>query len=158
MKAAAPYCMDSSALIAAWDERYPPTNFPKLWDLIDGALGDGRMFVPEIVTDELDKKSKDLCKWLKQRSHAIVPYESEIQAVGKALLAKYPRLVMQKKQSFAADPFVIATARVKGQLVVTEEGPTGSMNRPNIPDVCTVEGVKCINFIDVIRDEAWVFG
>lgn len=120
--------MDSSALIAAWDERYPPTNFPKLWDLIHAALSDGRMFVPEVVTDELEKKSKDLCTWLKQRPQAIIPYEPEIQNEGKALLVKYPRLVMEKKRSFAADPFVIATARVKGYLVVTEEGPTGSMN------------------------------
>ena len=115
------------------------------------------MFVPEVVTDELEKKSKDLCTWLKQRPQAIIPYEPEIQNEGKALLVKYPRLVMEKKRSFAADPFVIATARVKGYLVVTEEGPTGSMNRPNIPDVCRQENLRCINLIELIRTEAWVF-
>jgi hypothetical protein len=150
--------MDSSALIAAWDERYPPTNFPKLWELIDGAIGNGRMFVAESVIDELDKKSKDMAKWLKQRPHAIVPYEHDIQIDGKRLLAKYPKLVMERKQAFAADPFVIATARVKGHIVVTEEGPTGNLNKPKIPDVCRAEGLQCIKLIDIIRAEAWVFG
>jgi hypothetical protein len=148
--------MDSSALIAAWDERYPPTNFPKLWGLIDGALGNGRMFVSDNVMDELDKKSDDLCKWLKQRPHAIVPLEQAIQQEGRALLLKYPKLVMERKQAFAADPFVIATAKVMGHIVVTEEG-NGSANKPKIPDVCRAEGLQCIKLIDVIRSEAWVF-
>ena len=29
------YCIDTSCLIAAWDERYPPENFPKFWEYLD---------------------------------------------------------------------------------------------------------------------------
>jgi hypothetical protein len=158
MKKDFPYCMDSSALIAAWDERYPPDNFPKFWDLMDSALQGGRMYVPENVIDELMKKSKDLAAWLKQRPASIVAYEADIQIQGKKLLVAYKRLVMEKKHSFAADPFVIATAQIKGYIVVTEEGFTGSMNRPNIPDVCRAENQDCIRLIDMIRTEAWVIG
>ncbi len=158
MKKDVPYCMDSSALIAAWDERYPPDNFPKFWNLMDSALAGGRMFTPESVIDELMKKSKDLAAWLKERPAAVVPYEAEIQIEGKRLLATYKRLVMEKKNSFAADPFVIATARIKGYIVVTEEGFTGSMNRPNIPDVCRAENQDCMKLIEMIRTEAWIIG
>ena len=56
----------------------------------------------------------------------------------------------------AADFFIIATAKVKGFVVVTEEGPTGKLQRPNIPDVCRDHGVDCINLIKLIRAEAWV--
>jgi hypothetical protein len=153
-----PYCIDSSALIAAWDERYPPENFPKFWALMDEALANGRIIVSEFVIDELMKKSQDLAAWLKDRPNAIVPAVVDIQAQVKRLLVQYPRLVIEKKQAFAADPFVIATAAVRGGIVVTEEGFTGSMNRPNIPDVCRAEGQTCIKLIEMIRAEAWVTG
>jgi hypothetical protein len=153
-----PYCLDSSALIAAWDERYPPENFPRFWALMDAALLAGRVVVSELVIDELMKKSKDLAAWLKDRPDAIVPPDVAVQKRAKALLVSYPRLVMEKKQAFAADPFVIATAAVHGHIVVTEEGFTGNMNRPNIPDVCKAEGQTCIKLIELIRTEAWVTG
>ena len=35
-----------------------------------------------------------------------------------------------------ADPFVIATARAKEIVVVTEEGSWGTKNRPKIPPAC----------------------
>ena len=76
----------------------------------------------------------------------------------KGILARHPRLVMEKKQRFAADPFIIATAGLLGLTIVTEEGPTGNSNRPNIPDVCAVENVPCINLLQLIRAEAWVVG
>lgn len=153
-----PYCMDSSALIAAWDERYPPENFPRFWALMDAALVAGRVCVPEFVIDELMKKSKDLAAWLKDRPNAILSADVAVQRQAKALLGRYPRLVAEKKQAFAADPFVIATAAVHGHIVVTEEGFTGNMNRPNIPDVCRAEGQTCIKVIELIRTEAWVTG
>lgn len=153
-----PYCLDSSALIAAWDERYPPENFPKLWELMDAALVTGRVVVSELVIDELMKKSKDLAGWLKDRPDAILPLDIVVQQRARELLASYPRLVMEKKQAFAADTFVIATAAVHGHIVVTEEGLTGTMNRPNIPDVCRAEGQACIKLIEMIRTEAWVTG
>jgi hypothetical protein len=125
---------------------------------MDTALTSGRMVVPESVIDELQRKSKDLAAWIKQRPKAIVHYEEDIQVQGKTLLRSYPRLVMEKRQSFSADPFVIATAQVKGCIVVTEEGFTGSMNRPNIPDVCRAENQLCIRLIEMVRAEAWIIG
>jgi hypothetical protein len=82
----APYCMDTSALIAAWDERYPPENFPQFWERVNDALMSGLMVVPECVIDELMKKSKDLAAWIKLRPIAIISYEPDIQVQGKNLL------------------------------------------------------------------------
>lgn len=150
------YCVDTSCLIAAWDERYPPENFPKFWDYLDKLISDGRVRAPEAVLDETGKRSKELHSWLKERPDLIVGYEIEIQQEVKTILAKYPRLVAIKKTAFAADSFIIATAKVKGLAVVTEEGPTGKLQRPNIPDVCRDHGVECINLIQLIRAEAWL--
>lgn len=156
MRKTLPYCIDSSALIAAWDERYPPDIFPGFWQLFETMLNSGRILMHESVIDELDKKSKDLCIWLKAFPAAIVPFEPEIQLKSRELLVKYQRLVMERKLATSADPFVIATAMVKGLIVVTEEGSTNNMSKPKIPDVCRAENLDCIKLIDMIRSEAWV--
>ncbi|KSV67256.1 hypothetical protein N182_34050 [Sinorhizobium sp. GL2] len=124
---------------------------------MDKALVSGLAVVPEAVMDELDKKSKDAHAWLKQRSEAIVGYETTIQQEAKLILAAHPKLVMVKKVSFAADPFVIATAAVRGLAVVSEEGP-GSPAKPHIPDVCRQKNVECMRLIAMIRAQAWVIG
>ncbi|WP_162786407.1 DUF4411 family protein [Hyphomonas sp. CACIAM 19H1] len=152
------YCIDTSALIAAWDERYPIENFPPLWDRIE-ELGDAkRLWVPEAVLDETSKRSSDLNKWLKSRGHLVVGFEQDVQATAREVLRDFPRLVAERKARYAADPFVIATARSKGMSVLTEEYPTNKLQRPNIPDVCRVLSVPCVRLIDVIRAEKWIIG
>ena len=61
------YCIDTSCLIAAWEERYPPENFPKFWNYLDQLISDGRVRAPAAVLDETEKKSKELHVWLKDR-------------------------------------------------------------------------------------------
>ena len=41
--------------------------------------------------------------------------------------------------------------------VVTNERPTNSVTRPNIPDVCADLGIGCINMLSLIREQRWVF-
>ncbi|MBI1263321.1 MAG: DUF4411 family protein [Alphaproteobacteria bacterium] len=36
------YCIDTSSLIASWDERYPPEFFPRFWDNLDGGVTTGK--------------------------------------------------------------------------------------------------------------------
>jgi hypothetical protein len=40
------YCIDTSSLIAAWQERYPLENFPSFWHKLDGLITDGRLVSP----------------------------------------------------------------------------------------------------------------
>lgn len=153
-----PYCADTSSLIAAWEERYPQENFPRFWEKLE-ALGNAeRIFVPESVVDETDRRSKELNKWLKDRPQSVVGYEVAIQQEAKTILERYLLLVKQTKSRFAADPFVIATAKVKGLVVLTEEAPSNSGNRPKIPDVCRELSIECVNLIALIRRENWVVG
>ena len=61
------YCIDTSALIAAWQERYPPENFPRLWERFDELIHDGRLVAPVEVHREIAKRSDELHNWLKAR-------------------------------------------------------------------------------------------
>jgi hypothetical protein len=140
------YCVDTSSLIAAWQERYPFENFPKFWDRIDGLIEEKRLVSPVEVFLETKKRSDELHVWLK------------VQTQAANVLARFPRLVGDKKLNTSADPFVIALALVEGAPVVTEEKRTGSNRRPHIPDVCDAFGVECKNLLDMIRSEKWVVG
>jgi len=153
------YCIDSSSLITAWYENYPPDVLPPLWDRIDDLIASGSLISPSPVLDEIEKRSDELHKWLKSRDKMFVPLEENIQLKAKRILEQFPRLVMQKKSRFAADPFVIALAIETDCIIITEENPTGNENRPNIPDICNSEkfSKECDNLLGLIRQEKWVF-
>ena len=120
-----PYCIDTSSLIAAWEERYPIDHFPNFWKLFEGAIKDGKLSAPAPVLDETKRKSKELYEWLEDRDGLFVDLDEALQLEVKQILVKHPRLVMEKKQRYAADPFVIALAKLNGLLVVTDESQLG---------------------------------
>jgi len=55
----------------------------------------------------------------------------------------------------ACDPFVIGLARARGLSVITGERPSGVIAKPNIPDVCAVLGITCMNVLSMFRSEGW---
>ncbi len=153
------YCVDTSSLIAAWYERYPIENFPKFWDRVDDLIKEKRMVSPIDVFIETKKRSDELHMWLKSRkADLFLELDDAVQKEALNILARFPRLVGEKKLNTSADPFVIALALVQGVPVVTEEKPTGKDRIPHIPDVCAEFGVECKTLIDMIRSEMWVVG
>jgi Domain of unknown function (DUF4411) len=153
------YCFDTSSLITAWQERYPIENFPKFWDRVDGLIGEGRLISPIKVFHEIKKRSDELHGWLKSRKDGIFrELDDAVQIEVANILQRFPRLVGEKKLRTSADPFVIALAGVTGYQLVTEEKPSGSLNRPNIPDVCSELSLFSIGILQVIQQEKWVVG
>ena len=152
------YCMDTSSLIAAWQERYPIENFPSFWTRVEELIEAGRLVSPVEVRHELSKRSDELHAWLKARPGMFRELEEPIQIEAAHILGQFPRLVGERKLRTSADPFVIAMARVEGFQIVTDEKPTGSMSRPNIPDVCTALSMTTMDVLQLIKAEKWVLG
>jgi Domain of unknown function (DUF4411) len=153
------YCIDTSSLIAAWQERYPIEHFPRFWDRMDGLIREGRLISPVDVYLETKKRSDELHSWLKDRKADVFrDLDDAVQMEAANVLQRFPRLVGEKKLNTSADPFVIALAIVQGVPVVTEEKMTGSDRKPHIPDVCSGFGVKCMGLLQLIRAESWVVG
>ncbi|MEL4072838.1 DUF4411 family protein [Ochrobactrum sp. GPK 3] len=151
------YCADTSALVAAWVERYPPDFFPSLWDKFGLLIEQGRIFAPEEVRNELHKRSKDVADWLDQYDGFFRPTDELLLEEVTGILAKFPKLVMQQKVAFAADPFVIGLAKLEKVTVLTEEG-AGSIGKPKIPFVCNDYGIECCSLLNLIKAEKWVMG
>lgn len=122
-----------------------------------GVINSGEIIVSDEVYRELERKSDDLHDWIKTRKQMLVPLDEPIQIRAAQLLAEFPRLVDTQRGRSKADPFVIATALEKGAVVVTGEVVTGNLEKPRIPDVCQVKGVRCITFLQMIRDLGLTF-
>ncbi|MGB9152832.1 MAG: DUF4411 family protein [Alphaproteobacteria bacterium] len=153
------YCVDTSSLIAAWQERYPIENFPKFWDRMGGLIEDGRLVSPIEVFNEIKKRSDELHGWLKSRKDAMFrELDDDLQIEVANILQQFPRLVADRKLRTSADAFVISLARIAGHQLVTEERPTGNLSRPNIPDVCAQLSLSTIGILQVIQREKWVVG
>jgi hypothetical protein len=73
-----------------------------------------------------------------------------------AILAAHPKLIDPRATRSGADPFVIALAQENSCAVVCEERFISIVN-PRIPDVCAALGVECINLLEMMRREGWIY-
>ena len=149
------YCIDTSALIAAWSERYPIKRIPPFWMKMDELVQAGRMVAPEEVRREVQKKADGLYTWINERKAMFIDLEEPIQQRAKNLLRDFPWLLKNVPGKSPADPFVIALAQERGLTVITEEG-RGGERKPQIPFVCESKGVKCIDLLGLLEAEDWV--
>ena len=147
-----PYCVDTSGWLDGWQRYYPKDVFPSLWSRIAERVATGEIIATEEVYIELAKKSDDLHDWIMERKQMLVPIDEPVQRRVIELLGLYPRLVDTLKNRSMADPFVIATAEIRGAVVVTGETPTNKLEKPKIPDVCHAHKIRCITFLEMIRE------
>ena len=147
-----PYSVDTSGWLDGWQRHYPPDVFPSLWSKLDGLIATGEIISSEEVYLELKRKDDDLHDWIQARKQMLVPLDQAIQVQAVALLNEFPRLVDTLRGRSKADPFVIATAMERRAVVVTGEPMTGKLDKPRIPDVCQVKDIRCITFLQMIRE------
>ncbi|MCY3550817.1 MAG: DUF4411 family protein [Candidatus Poribacteria bacterium] len=154
------YSLDTSALIAAFHERYPIENFPSFWRKIEALIKNGQLKMSQIVFDEAmrDTEIKQWCDENQLKPDFQVVIDESVQEQVSEVLSEFPRLVDNRTGKSGADPWVIALAlTIENCVVVTEENPTHSQNRPKIPDVCVHFNLQCFKIVDLIEKENWIF-
>lgn len=153
------YCIDTSALIHAWRRDYPPDVFRSVWDHLDQLVDAGRVFSSIEVLLELERGSDDIFKWAKDRKHMFLEIDKEGERTLRNIVDNFPSFVPQDSHSgIWADGYVIAIAATKKWTVVTGEKKVGpGAKRIKIPNVCQLIGIQCIEFLQLIRNENWVF-
>jgi hypothetical protein len=150
------FCVDTSGWLDGWRRYYPRDVFPSLWQNIDERVTGCDIIASEEVYVEVQKKDDDLHEWIQQRKFMLIPANESIQRRVVEVLASYPRLVDTLKGRSQADPFVIATAVETESIVVTGES-VGTVTRPRIPFVCQQLGIRCITFLDMIRELKMIY-
>ena len=154
------YSLDTSALFAAFNERYPIENFPPFWRKIKALITNHRLKMVEIAFEEA-MRDTGVQQWCDQNQ--LEPYlqwtvDNSIQVAVSEILSIFPKLLDDRSGKSGADPWVVALAMTsRNCIVLTEEGPTKRSNRPKIPEACNHFGVEYISLVDLIRRENWVF-
>ena len=144
------YCLDTSALINPWRKMWPPDLLPGFWEDVVALILSGRVIVSEEVREELSKKDDQLASWAKANIQSWQPLTADIQECVRDIMRNWGKLVDHRNNHGSADPFVIATAKVLGATVVTEEGH-GTEKKVLIPYVCDQLGVRCVGVLDFVR-------
>lgn len=121
-----PYLFDSSSIRVL--SNYYAERFPSFWQRFDEAVADGRVLSVREVHNELgfQLSGKWIWSWIESHKQMFLPPTSaEAEFVGEIFAVEHFRALVGELQRLkgrpVADPFVIASARVRGGCVVTEE-------------------------------------
>ncbi len=134
---------------------------PGLWDDIDDLINVGELVACEEVLRELVGRSDVVSDWITARPQMIVKLDAAIQQAVSVIMAhdEHCKLVGKNATGPIADPFVVATAQVRNYTVVTNEilMTSPSPNKTKIPNVCRDLNIRYINFLDLIREQGWIY-
>jgi Domain of unknown function (DUF4411) len=144
------YSFDSSAFINPFRRYYPQDLFPKFWDAVAERIVSGEIIASEVVRDEIDGKDDQLKTWVRAQSGLFIQVDEEQQDEVATIMRNFPTWVDIESSKNNADPFVIALAKAKGLVVVSDEG-NGSEQNPKIPFVCREAGVRHLKVVEFIR-------
>jgi len=151
------YCLDANVLIQAWQKYYSPKFCPDYWDVLNEFGNQGRIFVPEMVYDEITRTEDNLSKWLKESKIPIKKIDEPVTKCLQSIYAKNPThkyLVDNTKARSLADPWVIAHAINEKATVVTKEEKVTALNskKIKIPNVCDNLDIRWINDFQLIHE------
>ena len=141
---------------------YYPAQFPSFWEQFNGSVKTGLVVSCREVHRELTGhgSSAHLQAWIKTNKHIFHPPDPQESAFVAQVFAvpHFGQLVTQKQQlkgSPVADPFVIASAKIRNATVVTEE--LFKPNAAKIPNVCSHFGVPCMTLEKFLQTQNWTF-
>jgi hypothetical protein len=157
------YSIDTSALIGWWVRRYPPEVFPSLKRKLEELIAAGKLNASRMVLDELGSKPDPLFVWAKGQSGFVMPVSQAVSDRAAELIKTYPILIDPNANRPQADPYVIALAETQKWCVVTQETFAATKTsgkrkrRTYIPDICQAIRVRCIDVLDLMKNEGWTF-
>lgn len=151
------YSFDTSVFIKGRRDILPPEVFATLWTNIEQAIASGIVRASDEVWREIGRRDDAIKAWASDQTDLFIPLDEDIQAATRRVLDAHPKLMGRGGGRNEADPFVIALACIRNAVVVTEETPTGNLDKPRIPDVCDALGIRCIGLVQFAREQCWVF-
>jgi hypothetical protein len=145
-----------------WQARYYPTDvFIGLIASIDALIVAERFIAPALVKEEIGVVgTAELVDWTENHSGVFVSTAS-VLTEALAIQNQFTGLRDPRAAYEEADAYVVALAKIRNGIVVTQETPAAEKRNPRrthfIPDVCREMGIHCISFIGLMRREGWRF-
>jgi len=150
------FCLDTSVFINGWWKHYRIDVFPSFWETLERLMSDGTVVSCHEVYEELRRQDGDtLFKWAK-RHRAIFeePTEDTFLQLSE-LMDAYPNYAAISGTLNAADPWVIAHAKLGRSIVVTYEEKAAKRKPtkpPKMPDVCDDLGMRSLKVVDFLKE------
>jgi predicted nucleic acid-binding protein len=145
------YVFDTNVFINM-QRHHPADIFGSLWQQVGALIDDNSVVSSEEVLGEIKIGDDYLVDWTKSRKEAFLKSDEKTQRLVRDILSKYAELVTGSKKTNGADPFVIALAKLKNCTLVTDESRSGVGQPPKIPNVCEAYDVRCIKFVEFLRE------
>ncbi|MBI4650525.1 DUF4411 family protein [Candidatus Desantisbacteria bacterium] len=150
------YCLDANVLIQAWQKYYSPKICPNYWDVLNDLGLQDKIFIPQMVYEEIVRTDDDLSKWLKVSNIPAYKVDQPVTECLKKIYAKnseHKKLVDNTKQRSLADPWLIAHALKENAILVTKEEKITALNtnKIKIPNVCDNMGIIWINDFQLVE-------
>jgi hypothetical protein len=156
---------DASSIIYGWDN-YPIDQFPPLWKWLGEQIKAQRLAICMVALGEVDHKAPELGDWLRGNDIEILPAgEKELLEalrikglIGIANDQYHPKGVDEN------DIISISVCRIYGLTLISDEERQPNLPqvlaKMKIPAVCKMDtvNVKCINFLEFVRQSGQVFG
>lgn len=153
------YCLDANVLIQAWQKYYSPKICPSYWNILNSFGIQDRIFIPEVVFEEITRTDDDLSDWLKLSDIPIRKIDEKVTKCLQDIYSFDPNhkyLVDNVKGRSLADPWIIAHAINENATVVTKEEKITALNkrerRIKIPNVCDNMKVAWINDFQLVNE------
>lgn len=152
------YWLDTNVFITAKNGPYAFDIAPGFWDFLERRARDGSVRSSSLVYRELvDRTDDDLAIWARQHRNSGLFVEPDelvqgaLAEIARYVIGHYPTHEARFFLS-AADPWVIAHAKVDAGTVVTFERMVGrDSKRVKIPNVCAQFEVKYTNLWEMLR-------
>lgn len=155
---------DASSMIYAWDN-YPVQQFPGLWSWMAEQIEEENLVMSSVAFDEVENKTPDCAKWLKEHELLRLEMTNEIIQEAKRIkeLIGVVNDAYHSKGVGENDLFIIATSKIHGcELISDEKRQIAQPDQPTkrkIPAVCSIQAVSvtCINFLEYIKRSGAIF-
>jgi hypothetical protein len=155
----APYVLDANVFIEAARRYYAFDLAPRFWESLAHHAASGRVRSIDRVKQELERGKDELAQWVDDNfTNALASTDEPdvIQSFSEIMtwVQAQNQFSPAAKADFAngADGWLVAYARAKGCVVVTQEVPAPDARRKvPIPNVCQAFDVPFVNTFEMLR-------
>lgn len=159
MRPSSAYVLDTNSIMAIEQARLSEQQRARLWEDLEALVDGGRVLLLDIVFKELDGNAPACAARL--RGYRTPPslvrmkelMTSDMRPTLNTLFNDFKRMSSSGPRD-KADPWIVALAKSRSAIVVTEEG-TG---RQQIPAACRVLNVECVNLLELAIREGFRTG
>ena len=159
------YLLDTNTFIQAKNSYYAFDIAPSFWTQLLEKLKQGQLAIIDAVSDEIKQGNDELKEWFGEQITAQADQIKILKAKEDAtVLATYREIAQrvtmnqvykdtEKARFFrGADPWLIASAKSWGAVVVTCETLSGvGTTKVKIPDICQQTGVTFVDLYTAMR-------